>query len=71
MKYQSEIRVCELDCFCKDCNDIRCLHHGKRAADCPKYICDMANKLDCDNCEWLNEWYKVMRKEADDGEIHS
>ena len=69
MKHQIEISECTRDCFCKDCDNIRCLHHGKREADCPKYMCDMANKLDCDNCEWLDEWYKETRKETEDVEV--
>lgn len=66
MKHQIEISECKRDCFCKDCDNIRCLHHGKREADCPKYMCDMANKFDCDNCKWLDEWYKEMRKGTED-----
>lgn len=65
MKHQIEISECRRDCFCKDCDNICCLHHGKREADCPKYKCDSANKFDCDNCKWLDEWYKEMESDKD------
>lgn len=55
---------CKRDCFCRDCDNEKCYHHGKREADCPKYKCDMPDPMmnDCDNCLWLDRYYKSHMK---------
>lgn len=49
---------CTLQNICRDCDDKRCLLHGEKKADCPKHKCD---NLDCENCDFLNEYIKEMR----------
>jgi hypothetical protein len=53
---------CTKTCFCKDCTDRECFHHGKCEADCPKYRCDLPEPLtdQCDTCEWLDRWYEEV-----------
>ena len=51
---------------CIDCDNVKCWFQGKKESDCPKYRCDRPKgfKLDCDNCEFINEYINDMRKAA-------
>lgn len=61
-----ELKECNKDCFCKDCDDTECSHAGKAEADCPRYTCVFqtytSEHLDCENCLWLKGWYAEMRE---------
>lgn len=61
-----ELRECDKNCFCKDCDDAKCWHAGKPEADCPRYHClystDSKEYLDCENCLWLKGWYGEKEK---------
>lgn len=52
-----EMRTCDKQCLCVDCDNKECLHAGKAMADCPKYHCDNSNGIDeCDNCDFLKQF---------------
>lgn len=53
------IRECHRVNWCVDCDDNKCLHHGKIGADCPKWECDNENILDCENCDFIKELYEI------------
>lgn len=58
------IDECTRSILCVDCGDERCIHHGKKESDCPKYWCDNPYGLDnCDECDFIDEFIKEMRKQ--------
>lgn len=56
------IRECFRANWCVDCDDNKCVHHGKIGADCPKWKCDNENTLDCENCDFIKELYVIDHK---------
>jgi len=59
------LKNCVRKTTCYDCKNIKCYHHGKKMADCPKYRCDRPPEVayNCDNCEFINQYINGMRKE--------
>ncbi len=59
------IETCERKNLCVECNDKECIFAGKIESDCPMYKCN--NNCTCENCEFIKQFQKEMRKEkADD-----
>ena len=54
------LNLCHRKNLCVDCDDPDCFHAGKLIADCPKWKC---GSEDCENCEFIIEFQKEMRKE--------
>ena len=52
---------CTRNNLCVDCDEEKCLHHGQKEADCPKYHCDNATG-DCSRCPFLKRYVKEMRE---------
>lgn len=46
---------------CYDCDNETCYFHGKKEADCPKYVCDNST-FDCEECEFINDYIEEERK---------
>ena len=59
------ITECHRTNLCVDCDDKACSHHGDIGADCPKWKCD--NNHDCEHCEWIKAYTKLMRGNKDNG----
>ncbi len=62
-----KVDECTRNNLCVDCDDQSCIRHGDPIQDCPKYFCDRPEplKYDCDNCSFLKEYQKEMRKHYD------
>lgn len=59
-----QLSTCTKNTLCVDCKDTTCLHAGKISADCPKYKCDNDVLLDCENCKFIRQLIKTIRKNA-------
>ena len=57
-----EINECTRDNLCVDCDDDRCIFQAKKESDCPKWRCDMPKGIDCEHCEFIDEFISEMRK---------
>lgn len=57
-RQEISLSECTRQNLCCDCDNEKCALHGKKEADCPKYRC---GSLDCENCDFLNEYIKEMR----------
>ena len=60
---ESDIKICDRQNTCFDCDDTSCPRCGYKGADCPKYYqCDNPNGLNnCDHCEFIDGFIKEMR----------
>lgn len=63
-----KMRVCKRDNLCYKCDDDKCLHHGSKVADCPKYKCDRKLHLreKCYSCYF---WRKYIRVQEDEENV--
>ena len=61
-----ELSKCTRDNFCFECDNEKCLHHGKIEADCPKYRCNMPDEinLDCEKCPWIKRFIEKMKADT-------
>lgn len=63
----SEITIneCTRRNTCYDCDNEKCVLHGKKKSDCPKYVCDMPEPYhnDCENCAFIDEFIDLARRE--------
>ncbi len=60
------IRTCKKKIPCVDCENTGCWFQGRKESNCPKYKCDREGKdfLDCDHCDFIDEWIERMRKDG-------
>ena len=60
-----EISECTRNNFCYECNNEKCIHHGKIEADCPKYKCDLPEPMtyDCEHCSWIKRLIEKLKKD--------
>ena len=58
---------CTRDNFCYECTNIKCVLHGKKESDCPKYSCDMPEivQYNCEHCPFIDRYIKKVRKEKE------
>lgn len=57
-----EMYNCNNHNTCYDCKDKTCIHSGKKASDCPYYICPNPDK-DCEkDCKIIDEFIENERK---------
>lgn len=57
----AEIKTCNRNNMCYECDNEKCWHSGKKYADCPKYDCDNPNGLfDCDHCAFFDEFEAMV-----------
>jgi len=43
-----EFSECKRKNLCVDCDNAKCLNHGRIMADCPKYECDNEDLYECE-----------------------
>lgn len=48
---------------CYDCDNKKCYHHGDKGADCPKYHCDNDILQDCEHCDFIESYIRVIRND--------
>ena len=65
-----KLSECNRQNLCVDCDNTKCLHHGKMIADCPRYRCDRPKEFqyDCEHCEFIDGFIEDMRKGGGDSE---
>lgn len=58
------ITECKRKNTCYDCDNERCLHHGKKEADCPKYRCDRQGDgfMECEHCAFIDRFIDDIRR---------
>lgn len=46
---------------CVDCDNDKCILHGRKESDCPKWVCDRPG-TDCETeCDFIDEFIDAMR----------
>lgn len=65
-RMEDEMKVVMSECTrqntCFDCDSERCLHKGRKEADCPKYRCDRPGGKNCDHCDFIDDFIERERK---------
>ena len=58
---------CKKDIPCVDCDEAKCIFHGKKEANCPKYHCDRPDphKYECQRCGFIDHFIEEMRRNAE------
>ena len=55
-----DIRKCDRNNMCYECDNTDCMNCGQKSSDCPKMECDNPNGLfNCDDCSFFSE-YEAM-----------
>lgn len=57
----AKLLTCSKQTLCMDCKDKSCSHAGDKGADCPKYKCDNPTPNDCNHCEYIENYARIMR----------
>lgn len=63
---EPKMRKCTKKIPCVDCNQTLCWFQGRKESNCPKWKCDREGEehLDCDHCEFIDNYIEQMRQEA-------
>lgn len=56
------LKRCNRDNLCVDCDNEKCVHHGRIIADCPQYDCANEPLYDCEHCDFIKKWLREYRK---------
>ena len=58
------VNECTRNNTCFDCDNVKCLLHGKKLSDCPRYHCERQGEgfMNCDSCAFIDRFIENERR---------